>query len=92
MGYGAYDDEPVSQAVLGTQLVIPPHNTAVCSGTGDTQRGQNIQTLTQQGQMAWQRKTAYNLRNYAELAMQRYQRIFGSTMKARAMPQQKTEA
>ena len=36
--------------------------------------------------------TGYNLRNYAELAMQRYKRIFGNTMKARALPQQKTEA
>ncbi|MEA3102248.1 MAG: hypothetical protein QOF74_6488 [Caballeronia mineralivorans] len=34
----------------------------------------------------------YNLRNYAELAMQRYKHIFGNTEKARALPQQKTEA
>jgi hypothetical protein len=40
----------------------------------------------------WQRITGHNLRNYAELAMQRYKRIFGNTMKARALPQQKTEA
>jgi hypothetical protein len=32
---------------------------------------------------AWQRITGYNLRNHAELAMQRYKRIFGNTMKAR---------
>jgi hypothetical protein len=45
-----------------------------------------------QGRLAWQRITGYNLRNYAELAMQRYKRIFGNTMKARALPQQKTQA
>lgn len=42
--------------------------------------------------MTWQRKTRYGLRNYVELAIQRYKRIFGNTMKARALPQQKAEA
>jgi hypothetical protein len=32
------------------------------------------------------------MRNYAELAMQRVKRIFGNTMKARKLPQQKAEA
>jgi len=35
-------------------------------------------------------KDGYNLRNHVELVMQRYKRIFGNTMKARALPQQKT--
>ena len=38
------------------------------------------------------RPPGYNMRNYAELVVQRYKRIFGNTMKARALPQQKTEA
>ena len=38
------------------------------------------------------KKKGYGLRNLVELAMQRYKRIFGNTMKARALPQQKTEA
>ena len=42
--------------------------------------------------MAWQKITGYNMRNYAEPAVQRYKRIFGNTMKARALPQQKTKA
>ena len=62
------------------------------SAAGDTQRNRHIQVIAQQGRLAWQRITSYNLRNYAELAMQRYKRIFGNTMKARALPQQKTEA
>jgi hypothetical protein len=33
-----------------------------------------------------------SLLNYAELVMQRYKRIFDNTMKARKLPQQKTEA
>jgi hypothetical protein len=93
---GAYDGEPVSQAVLkhqpNAQVVIPPHKTAVLSVAGDTQRDHHIQVIAQQGRLAWQKITGYNLRNYAELAMQRYKRIFGNTMKARALPQQKTEA
>jgi hypothetical protein len=96
MGDGAYDGEPVSQAVLNQQphakVVIPPHKNAVCSDAGDTQRDQHIHTIAQQGRIAWQKKTGYNLRSHVELAMQRYKRIFGNTMKARALPQQKTEA
>ncbi|WP_027160356.1 IS5 family transposase [Methylobacter luteus] len=96
MGDGAYDGEPVYKAVLAKQshvhVVVPPPRNAVCSDAGDTQRDQHIQTLAEQGRIAWQRKTGYNFRNYVELAMQRYKRIFGNTMKARALPQQKTEA
>lgn len=62
------------------------------SAAGDTQRDQHIQVIAQQGRRAWQKITGYNLRNYAELAMQRYKRVFGNIMKARALPQQKTEA
>jgi hypothetical protein len=96
MGDGAYDGEPVSQAVLdhqpNAQVVIPPHKTTVLSAAGDTQRGQHIQVIAQQSRLAWQKITGYNRRNYAELAVQRHKRIFGGTMKARALPQQKTEA
>jgi hypothetical protein len=46
MGDGAYDGEPVSQAVLDkqpdAQVVIPPHKTAVVSSTGNTQRDTSI--------------------------------------------------
>jgi len=73
-------------------VVIPPHKTAVLSAAGDTQRDRHIQVIAQQGRLAWQKITGYNLRNYAELAAQRYKRIFGNTIKARALPQQKTEA
>jgi len=96
LGDGAYDGDPVYQAVAAKQpdatVVIPPHKTAVCSATGDTQRDQHIRTIAQEGQLSWQEKTRYGLRSYVELAIQRYKRIFGNTMKARALPQQKTEA
>ena len=96
MGDGAYDGEPVSQAILAkqpdAQVVVLPHKTAVVSATGKTQLDQHIETIAQKGRIAWQRITGYNFRGYVELAMQRYKRIFGNTMKARALPQQKTEA
>ena len=44
------------------------------------------------GRIAWQKKNDYGLRSYIELGIQRYKRIIGSVMKARALPQQKTEA
>jgi hypothetical protein len=96
MGDGAYDGDPVSQAVLSkqpdAQVVIPPHKTAVLSAGGNTRRDEHIKTIASKGRIAWQQKTGYNLRNLVELAMQRYKRIFGNTMKARSLPQQKTEA
>ncbi len=93
---GAYDGEPISTAVLKQQtdakIIVPPHKNAVISDAGDTQRDQHIQMIAAHGRIGWQRKVGYNLRNYAELAMQRFKRIFGNTMKARELPQQKTEA
>jgi len=63
MGDGAYDGEPLSQAVLDqqpdAQVIIPPHKTAVVSTAVDTQRDQHIQTIAQQGRSAWQQKTGY---------------------------------
>lgn len=73
-------------------MIIPPHKSAVLSATGTTWRDQHIETITQKGHAAWQRITGYNFRSYVELAMQRYKRIFGNTMKARALARQKTEA
>jgi transposase len=93
---GAYDGDPVYQAVLEkepeAQVVIPPHKDAVLSRQGRSQRDGHIRTIETQGRMNWQRRTGYNQRNYAELAMQRFKGIFGNTLKARALPQQKTES
>lgn len=93
---GAYDGDPVYQAVIAKQpnaaVVVPPDKTAVLSKAGDTQRDQHIRTIQQRGRMPWQKQVGYHLRNYAELAVQRFKRIFGNTLKARALPQQKTEA
>jgi len=31
--------------------------------------------------MSWQKQVGYHLRNYAELAVQRFKRIFGNTLR-----------
>jgi transposase len=93
---GAYDGEPIYQSVLEKEpeahVVVPPHKDAVLSKQGNSQRDGHIRALEAHGRMNWQRRTGYNQRNYAELAMQRFKGIFGNTLKARALPQQKTEA
>ena len=77
---GAYDGDPVSKAVLSLQpdakVIVPPHKTAVCSPAGDRQQDNPIQVIDRYGRIAWQKKTGYGLRNYAEPAMQRVKRIF----------------
>jgi len=98
MGDGAYGGEPVAQAVLDrqpdTEVVVPPPKTAVVSAAGVTQRDGHIQANANLGRMTWKRITGYHLCNYVELAVQRYKRIFGNTMKmkARVLLQQKTQA
>ena len=93
---GAYDTEAVSQTILDRQaqakIVIPPHKTAILSARGDTQRDQHIRIIETHGRMSWQKATGYSKRNYVELAIRRIKEIFGNTLKARALPQQKTEA
>ena len=71
IGDGAYYGEPVSRAVLNHQpdapVVIAPHKIAVLSAACDTQRDDHIQVIAQQGRLAWQRGTGYNLCNLPNL-------------------------
>jgi hypothetical protein len=62
------------------------------SEAGDTQRDEHIRAIAAHGRIVWQRQNDYGLRSRVELAIQRYKRIIGNCMKARALPQQKTEA
>jgi hypothetical protein len=96
MGDGAYDGDPVAMAVLAeqpnAQVVTPPYKGAVFSTATTTWPDRHIETIAQKGRAAWQQITGYNPRSYVELAMQRYERIFGNTMKTRVLVRQKTEA
>jgi hypothetical protein len=48
--------------------------------------------IKEMGRMQWQRKNQYGRRNYSELGVQRYQKIFGETMHAREFSRQQQEA
>jgi hypothetical protein len=95
MGDGAYDSIKLTDAILSKQpnasIVIPPPSDAVISQEGNTQRDQHIRLLEEVGRIAWQKENDYGLRSHAELCILRYKKIIGPSMKAREIPQQKTE-
>ena len=82
-------------AILSKQpdanIVIPPPSGAVISQDGDSLRDQHIRLLQEVGRIAWQKENDYGLRSHVELCMLRYKKIIGPNMKAREIPQQKTE-
>ena len=98
---GADDGEPVYRAVAEHQpdppvaVVIPPRSTAVPSsdaGTTPSQRDQHIHMIQGKGRMAWQKAVGYGRRSHGETAMFRYKAIIGSSLHARTLLAQKTEA
>ena len=64
---------------------------AVTSQDRNTQRDQHIRLLEEVGRIAWQKENNYGLCSHVELCMLRYKKIIGPSMKAREIPQQKTE-
>jgi hypothetical protein len=56
IGDGAYDSEAVSKAVASKQcdakIVVPPHKTAVCSSSTDSQRHEHIREIKAHGRIA----------------------------------------
>jgi hypothetical protein len=73
---GAYDGEPVYQAVAGRQpdpppdVVVPPRASAVAStedADAQSRRGRHIRIIAERGRMAWQKATGYGRRSLAEM-------------------------
>jgi transposase len=97
---GAYDGEPVYQAIADHQpdpppdVVIPPPASVVPS-TEDAdaggQRDRHIRLIAERSRMAWQKATAYGRRSLAETAVGRYKRIIGPKLRARILPAQQGE-
>ena len=97
---GAYDGDPVYQAIAGHQpdpppdVVIPPRASAVPS-TGNagapSQRDRHIRLIAEKGRMAWQRATGYGRRSLAETAVGRYKGLIGPKLRARSLPAQQGE-
>ncbi len=98
---GAYDGEPVYEAVASRQpdrppdVVIPPRASAV-AGTGDadaqSQRDRHVRFIAEKGRMAWQRATGYGRRSHAETAVGRYKALIGPKLRGRGLPAQQGEA
>jgi predicted metal-dependent peptidase len=94
---GAYDGEPVYQAIAShkpdapPEVIIPPRASAVPS-SGDaeapSQRDRHIRLIAEKGRMAWQKAIGYGRRSLAETAVGRYKAIIGPKLRARLLPAQ----
>ncbi len=98
---GAYDGEPVYQAIATPPArstagcVTPPPASAVPSkedAKAQSQRDHHIRITAEKGRMAWQRATDYGRRSLAETAVGRYKAIMGPKLRARILPAQRGKA
>ena len=93
---GAYDGEAVYDAVAKRHpeatVIIPPRATAVPNESPTTQRDRHIAEIEKHGRMNWQRRSGYNRRSLVETAMYRYKTVVGRRLRARTLPNQRTEA
>ena len=97
---GAYDGEPVYQAVARQQheppsdVVIPPRASAVLSTDStdqQSQRDRHVRMIAEKGRMGWQKATGYGRRSLVETAIGRYKHLIGSTLRARSLASQQGE-
>ena len=97
---GAYDGEPVYQAVAIRQpgrpptVIIPPRSSAVPGAQANSppsQRDRHIQHIRDQGRMAWQKVTGYGRRSLAETGIGRYKAAIGPRLRARTLLGQQGE-
>ncbi len=95
---GAYDGEPVYQAVAkhvpDAEVIIPPRATAVVSDSAEiapTRRDRHIRMMKERGRLGWQRAVQYGRRSLVEVALLRYEVLVGRSLRARTLPAQKVE-
>jgi hypothetical protein len=93
---GAFDGEPVYNAFAerhpDAAVIIPPRVTAVASGMTSAQRDVHIATIAKHGCVGWQRRSGYIQRSLIETAIFRYKTIVGQRLRARILPNQRTDA
>ena len=93
---GAYDSatayDSVAERHPEAAIIIPPKRTAVPGETTTTQRDRHLAAIAKHGRMSWQRSSGYNRRSLAETAVYRYKNIIGRRLRARTLPNQRTEA
>src|SRR3954447_16910669 len=97
-GDGAYDREDVYGACAerhpGAAVVVPPRGDAVPSAaaeTAPTQRDRHLRLIAERGRLGWQKASGYNRRALAEVAISRYKRVIGDTLRSRTDGHQATE-
>ena len=97
-GDGADGREDVSGVVAerhpAAAVVVPPRKDAVPSATAataPTQRDQHLELIAERGRMGWQKASGYNRRALAEVAISRYKRVIGDTLRSRTDGHQATE-
>jgi hypothetical protein len=97
---GAYDGEPVYQAITARQpqappsIVIPPRRSAILSAQADTapsQRDGHIYLIHEQGRSGWRKVTGHGRRSLVETAIGRYKALIGPRLRARTLANQQGE-
>ncbi len=94
---GAYDGDPVYQAIARQQrdpppdVVIPPRASAVLSADRQSQRDRHIRMIAEKGRMGWQKATGYGRRSLVGTTIGRYKHSIGSTLRARGLATQQSE-
>ena len=100
MADGAYDVEPVYQAIEARQpqappsIVGPPRRSAVPSAHADTapsHRDGHIRLIREQGGSAWRKATEYGRRSLVETAIGRDKALIGPRLRAQTLANQQGE-
>ena len=98
-GDGAYDKEPVYNAVHGrssdrrTHAIIPPQKNALVSDEPSlAERNRHIRSTRRIGRREWHKRSGFTKRSRVENVIYRYKAIVGREMKARTLAGQRVEA
>lgn len=97
-GDGAYDKWKVYEALAtrGIAPIIPPQHNAKIKQHGNSHapplpRDEAVRRIRHIGRSAWKKEIDYHQRSLAETAVFRTKTIFGSELKNRQLPNQRTE-
>ena len=75
-------------------VVVPPRKDAVPSATAETaptQRDRHLRLIAERGRLGRRKASGYNRRALAEVAISRYKRVIGGTLRSRTDGHQATE-
>src|SRR3954464_3770052 len=81
-------------AIPRRRFVVAPRQDAVPSATAataPTQRDRHLRLIAERGRLGWQKASGYHRRALAEVAISRYKRVIGDTLRSRTDGHQATE-